>query len=95
MTPDRASEYAYLTLPPDGQLRSCVGLVLAGMAARARVGVGGLDEAVELLEEFHAGDVPTRFRFALAGDAVVAEVEEPTENGETGRRWRTVVELMS
>ena len=95
MTPDRASEYAYLTLPPDGRLRSCVGLVLAGMAARARVGVGGLDEAVELLEEFHADDAPTRFRFALAGDAVVAEVEEPTENGETGRRWRTVVELVS
>ena len=95
MTPDRASEYAYLTLPPDGQLRSCVGLVLAGMAARARVGVGGLDEAVELLENFHAADAPTRFRFALAGDAVVAEVEEPTENGESGLRWRTVVELVS
>lgn len=95
MTPDRASEYAYLTLPPEGRLRSCVGLVLAGMAARARVGVGGLDEAAELLEEFHAGDAPTRFRFALAGDGVVAEVEEPTENGETGRHWRTVVELVS
>ncbi|QIN82919.1 hypothetical protein GBA63_09875 [Rubrobacter tropicus] len=95
MTPDRAREYAYLTLPPDGQLRSCVGLVLAGMAARARVGVGGLDEAVELLEDFHTGDGPTRFRFALADDAVVAEVEEPAGNGGVERRWRTVVELVS
>lgn len=95
MTPDHAKEYAYLTLPPDGQLRSCLGLVLAGMAARARVGVGGLDEAVELLEDFHAGEEPTRFRFALAGDAVIAEVEEPVGNGGNERRWRTVVELVS
>ena len=93
MATDRAPEYAYLTIPPHGQLRSCVGLVLAGMAARARVGVGGLDEAVELLEDFHAEDTPTRYRFALADEGVVAEVEEPQENG--GRRWRTVVELVS
>ncbi len=92
MTPDRAQEYAYLTLPPDGELRSCVGLVLAGMAARARVGVAGLDEAVGLLEDFHADDVPTRFRFALAEDGVVAEVEETTGDED---RWRTVVELVS
>jgi hypothetical protein len=31
---------------------------MAGMAARAKVGVGGLDEAVALLEDFHADDVP-------------------------------------
>ena len=45
-------EYAYLKVPPDRDLRSCVGLVLAGMAARAKVGVGGLEEAVELLARF-------------------------------------------
>jgi hypothetical protein len=66
---------------------------MAGMAARAKVGVGGLDEAVALLEDFHADDVPTRFRFALAEDGVVAEVEETA--AEEGRRWRTVVELVS
>ena len=95
LTPDRATEYAYLTLPPDGQLRSCVGLVLAGMAARARVGVGGLDEAVELLEDFHAEEGPTRFRFGLSDDAVVAQVEEAEEADGAGPRWRTVVELVS
>jgi hypothetical protein len=63
------------------------------MAARAKVGVGGLDEAVSLLEDFHADDIPTRYRFAIAKDGVVAEVEEP--EGEDGRRWRTVVELVS
>ncbi len=95
LTPDRATEYAYLTLPPDVQLRSCVGLVLAGMAARARVGVRGLDEAVALLEDFHADDAPTRFRFALSDDAVVAEVEEGGEHDGAGPHWRTVVELVS
>jgi hypothetical protein len=93
LTLEGDQQYAYLTLPPHGELRSCVGLVMAGMAARARVGVGGLDEAVALLEDFHADDVPTRFRFALAEDGVMAEVEE-TE-GEEGPRWRTVVELVS
>ena len=95
LTPDRATEYAYLTLPPDVQLRSCAGLVLAGMAARARVGVGGLDEAVALLEDFHAEDGPTRFRFGLSDDAVVAEVEEAEKAEGAGTRWRTVVELVS
>ena len=93
MTLEGDQQYAYLTLPPHGELRSCVGLVMAGMAARAKVGVGGLDEAVALLEDFHADDVPTRFRFALAEDGVVAEVEET--DGEEGRRWRAVVELVS
>lgn len=94
MSTDHAAEYAYLTVPPDGQLRPCVGLVLTGMAARARVGVGGLEEAVELLEDFHADDGPTRFRFSLADDGVVAEVEEThEEGGEHG--WRMVVELVS
>ena len=73
MTEDHPQEYAYLRLPPHEEVRSCVGLVLAGMAARARVGVGGLEEAVEVLEGFHSDDAPTRFRFSLAGDGVLAE----------------------
>jgi hypothetical protein len=66
---------------------------MAGMAARAKVGVGGLDEAVALLEDFHSDDAPTRYRFALADDRVLAEVEETKDDGEM--RWRTLVELVS
>jgi hypothetical protein len=88
-------EYAYLKLPPQAEMRSCVGLVLAGMVARARVGVGGLEEAVEVLEGFHADDRPTRYRFSLAGEGVLAEVEEPSEEGGEQVRWRTVVEMVS
>ena len=95
MTEDHPQEYAYLRLPPHEELRSCVGLVLAGMAARARVGVGGLEEAVEVLEGFHAGDAPTRFRFSLANEGVLAEVEEPVADGSDDTRWRTVVEMVS
>jgi len=87
-------EYAYLKVPPGRELRSCVGLVLAGMAARAKVGVGGLEEAVELLQGFHSDDAPTRFRFSLGHGGVLAEVEELAEEPE-GSRWRTVVELVS
>jgi len=92
LTASQSREYAYLKVPPDAEVRSCVGLVLAGMAARARVGVGGLEEAVELLEGFHSGDAPTRFRFSLGNEGVLAEVEEPSA-GES--RWRTVVELVA
>ena len=95
MSADRArqvEEYAYLRVPPSEELRSCVGLVLAGMAARARIGVGGLEEAVELLEGFHSDVAPTRFRFSLGNESVVAEVEEPASGRST---WRTVVELVS
>ena len=95
LSEDHPQEYAYLRLPPYEELRPCVGLVLAGMAARARVGVGGLEEAVEVLEGFHADDAPTRFRFSLAGDGVLAEVEEPATGGSTQTSWRTVVELVS
>ncbi len=94
MTADQAQEYAYLKVPPDKELRSCVGLVLAGMAARAKVGVGGLEEAVELLQGFHSEDAPTRFRFSLENDGVLAEVEVPA-GGREAPRWRTVVELVS
>jgi len=88
-------EYAYLKLPPHVELRSCVGLVLAGMVARARVGVGGLEEAVEVLEGFHSDNGPTRFRFSLAGEGVLAEVEESSGEGSEQMRWRTVVEMVS
>ena len=94
MTADHPQEYAYLKVPPDKDLRSCVGLVLAGMAARAKVGVGGLEEAVEVLQAFHSDVAPTRFRFSLGVDRVLAEVEEPAAEPE-GSRWRTVVELFS
>ena len=92
---DRPPEYAYLKVPPVAQMRSCVGLVLAGMAARARVGVGGLEEAVELLEGFHSEEAPSHFRFSLGEERVVAEVEEPAAAGGEEPRWRTVVELVS
>ena len=95
MTEDHSQEYAYLKLPPREEMRSCVGLVLAGMAARARVGVGGLEEAVEVLEGFHADVAPTRFRFSLSSDGVLAEVEEPAPRGNKETSWRTVVELVS
>jgi hypothetical protein len=95
LTEDHPQEYAYLRLPPHEELRSCIGLVLAGMVARARVGVGGLEEAVEVLERFHADDTPTRFRFSLSGDGVLAEVEESVTQGSTQTRWRTVVEMVS
>jgi hypothetical protein len=91
----RQDEYAYLKLPPHEEVRSCVGLVLAGMVARAKVGVGGLEDAVEVLESFHADDAPTRFRFSLPGEGVLAEVEEPAGEGTEEARWRTVVEMVS
>ena len=91
----RQEEYAYLKLPPHEEMRSCVGLVLAGMVARARVGVGSLEEAVEVLEGFHSDEGLTRFRFSLANEGVLAEVEEPSGEGGEGKRWRTVVEMVS
>lgn len=98
-----AEEYTYLTLPPDEALRSCIGLVVAGMAARARMGVGGLDEAVELLESQLSGEGSTRYRFSLRSDGLLAEVEERKTAGVPGSdrpadgpiAWRTVVELVS
>lgn len=100
-----AVEYTYLMLPPDRAVRSCIGLVVAGLAARARIGIAGLEEAVELLESRHSMEGPTRYRFSLKDDGLVADVEEgePTVdlgNGETGGAsdvdsWRTVVEMVS
>ena len=96
MNDGRSSEYTYLEVPPLPQLRSCAGLVLAGMATRAEIGMGGLEEAVELLERSHSPNGPTRYRFYLAGEKVVAEVEEG-DGGDTqdAPGWRTVVELAS
>ena len=95
-------DYTYLTLPAGEAMRSCIGLVVAGMAARGKIGVGGLEEAVELLEGRHSNDAPTRYRFSLVEDRLLAEVEErpkkPAEiggEGEPEASWRTVVELVS
>jgi hypothetical protein len=94
-----AADYTYLTLPPDRTLGACIGLVVAGLAARAKIGVAALEEAVELLEGQRAAEGPTRYRFSLREDGLVAEVQEgkPTAVGggvgESG--WRTVVELIS
>jgi hypothetical protein len=98
-----AVDYTYLTLPPERSFRSCIGLVVAGLAARAKIGVAGLEEAIELLENQHALDGPTRYRFYLKEDSLIAEVEERkpatvrggigASNDESG--WRTVVEMVS
>jgi hypothetical protein len=97
-----ATDYTYLTLPPDSKLRSCIGLVVAGLAARARIGVAGLDEAVDLLGEHHSAKSPTRYRFSLREDGLVAEVEEKETVRDKGGAleddssgWRTVVEMVS
>ncbi len=92
-----AAEYTYLTLPPDRTLSSCIGLVVAGLAARARIGVVALEEAVELLEGQQAVDGPTRYRFSLMEDGLIAEVEErePVAVRGESSSWRTVVELVS
>jgi hypothetical protein len=96
-------EYTYLTLPPDRSLRSCIGLVVAGLAARARIGVTGLEEAVDLLESRHSAEGTTRYRFYLKDDGLIAEVEEEEEQAvgqgtdeEAGTSgWRTVVEMVA
>ena len=93
-----SADYTYLTLPPNRALSSCIGLVVAGLAARAKIGVATLEEAIELLEGQQAPNGPTRYRFSLKEDSLVAEVEEGKPaavrgDGEPG--WRTVVELVS
>ena len=92
-----AAEYTYLTLPSDRALISCVGLVVAGLAARAKVGVAALEEAVELLESQQAVNGPTRYRFSLMEDGLLAEVEETKTAAvrDEPSSWRTVIELVS
>lgn len=87
------AEYTYLRIPAMSDALPCVGLVLAGMVTRAKVGVGGLEEAIEVLESFHSDTEPTRYRFSMNGGRVVAEVEGPGGEAEDG--WLTVVELAS
>lgn len=89
------TEYVYLDVPPSVDTRPCVGLVLAGMVTRARIGVGGLEEAAEVLEGLHSGEETTRYRFSLAEDGVVAEIEDPGIDANDGPTWRTVVELVA
>ncbi len=100
MQSEDSAAYTYLTVPPDPNLRSCIGLVVAGLAARARIGVAGLEDAVELLEGQHTSEVPTRYRFCVDDDSLVAEVETPPVVRGKGQAddpavWRTVVELVS
>lgn len=87
-------EYVYLDLPPVAEMRSCVGLVLAGLVTRAKIGVGGLEEAVEVLESLHSGEELTRYRFCWTEEAVVAEIEDDGSTAEDSS-WRTVVELVA
>jgi hypothetical protein len=65
------------------------------MVTRARIGVGDLEEAVEVLESLHSGEETTRYRFYMAEEGVVAEVEDSTGNDPDGPVWRTVVELVA
>lgn len=88
-----------MKIPQVAEIRSCLGVVLAGLTARASIGVGGLEEAVRALEEAHAGG-NTSYRFALLDGKILAQVEQPPadehagEDGE-GAQWRTLVELVS
>lgn len=95
MIRDESPEYVYLEVPPAVETRSCVGLILAGMVTRAKIGVGGLDEAAEVLESLHSGEETTRYRFHLADEGVVAEIEDPDGDESDGTAWRTVVELVA
>ena len=71
--------------------------MLAGLTARAGVGVGGLEEAVHALERSHAGG-NTSFRFALREGEIHVQVgqvpRDGAEDGE-GAGWRTLVEFGS
>ena len=87
------ADYAYLKISSNSEALPCVGLVLVGMLTRAKIGVGGLEEAIEVLESFHSGKEPTLYRFSMGDESVVAEVEGP--NGEAEDDWLTVVELAS
>ncbi len=94
--PDNESPgYVYLDLPPAAEMSGCAGLVLAGLVARAKIGVGGLEEAVEVLESLHSGEEHTRYRFCWTEEAVVAEVEDSVGGSEEDPEWRMVVELVA
>jgi hypothetical protein len=87
----RGGDFVYLTLPPGAEVRSCLGLVVAGMSARARIGVGNMDEFVQALERLQVESGRTlRFRFLCEEEKITAEVESPESGG-----WRTVAELVA
>jgi len=76
-------------------LRPCIGVVLAGLTARAGVGVGGLEEAIQRLEDAHTGE-HTSYRFAVRDGEILAQVERGASPGTAGgAEWRTLVELAS
>lgn len=87
------ADYTYLKIPATVEALPCVGLVLVGMLTRAKIGVGGLEEAIEVLESFHSDKGATRYRFSIAEERVVAEVEG--SEGDIEDDWLTVVELVS
>lgn len=87
------ADYTYLKVPAAAETLPCVGLVLAGMLTRAKIGVGGLEEAIDVLESFHSDSGSTCYRFSMGDERVVAEVEGP--DGEAEDDWLTVVELVS
>jgi len=94
-----AAEYTYLTLPPDKAAVSCIGIVVAGLTARAKIGVAGLEEAIQLLEDQHTVGARTRYRFYLKDEGLVVEVEESPSTVQGGvdetAGWRTIVEMVS
>ncbi len=69
--------------------------MLAGLAARAEVGVGGLEEAVSTLEDAHSVGEHTSYRFALDEGKIFAQVEQSEDSDGEGSGWRTLVELVS
>lgn len=88
-----------MTVPLSSGLRPCLGVVLAGLTARAGIGVGGLDEVVNALEKAHA-EGGTSYRFAVQEAKIYAQVEYvPDKNARTeppeSSRWRTLAELVS
>lgn len=72
--------------------------MLAGLTARAGVGVGSLEEAIYALEKSHA-EGNTRYRFALRDGEILVQVQRrASENAPASgdsTDWRTLVELGS
>ena len=75
-------------------MRSCLGVVLAGLTARAGVGVGSLEEAIHALENSHA-EGNTGYRFALRDGEIIVQVQHRSPESDDSTDWRTLVELGS
>lgn len=70
-------------------------MVLTGLTARAGIGVGGLEEAVDALERSHAAG-GTSYRFAHLDGIIRAQVEDGgVDETLDSPRWRTLAELAS